>query len=200
MANIADCAVAIEKDERKLDEFGLTRTTLKDGYDLRYKYSTKDGHKVSVVEVRNGESFSKTISVDGKQASELPRDSIMDTDTYKETRNIAISNGWRLDFLKAKFYSYDAPIDIREYEDHITIYFGGRWCFPEELENRLNDLDLAWQGADAEGGCEVLCDEYGNTDFGLRAIKRKADDDEDYDDYWVEDTTNGGKNLDEQGE
>lgn len=63
-------------------------------------------------------------------------------------------------------YGCDEPV---YHDECITFDFGGRWDFPEAIENYLNDLDIAWQGAGVEDGCDWRY-EFGNEDFGLRIV------------------------------
>lgn len=184
MANTCDCAIALEKDEEKLARLGINRVNHQDGYYYRYSYKTMDGREVEVAEVVGGGKYEKTILVDGKESTVEPMKA---SDTLKMLVDMRDNHGWRIDHLKAGFYSYSYEAEVQEYEDHITIYFGARWSFPKELEQKLNSMDIRWQGAEAEGGCEVLGDELGNEDFGLRAKTEK--DEEGYDNYFVEDTS-----------
>lgn len=187
MANVASCALAIEKDEKKLKMLGLVRHRGKGGFYHRRTYKTAGGvHEVVVAEVKVGEKFERTILVDGVERDHEPFGPI-DWKTYKVICDLVDSNGWRLDCLTLGLASYQLPVNIREYDDHITVYFGGRWNFPQELIEKLESSDLLWQGAEAEIGCSILNDELGNEDFGLRAITEK--DEDEWDASWVEDTT-----------
>lgn len=200
MANIAECGVAIAKEDlAKLDD-AITRTKQGEGIEEVFAYdivSENDRHSVKhyhhYVYGGNGTSVNKSYyEVDGERVEiddydkKYPHDKWMcDYQTHKCLVDKAYSNGWCVDWKKLHAYSYEMDTYVQEYDDHITIFFGGRWCFPEKLEEFLNSKEVLWQGAEAECGCAYLNDELGNSDFGLVASITK--DDEGYDDYYVED-------------
>lgn len=202
MANICDCAVAIAKEDLKKLDGAITRT--KKGEGETYKTSweiVKGGERRKVISYEHhefkgvGQSTSESyFLVDGKKITpdeyketynELGTEWREDWETHKVLIDTYYVEGWKIDWLKLHTYSYETPPYVAEYDDHITIYFGGRWSFPENLEELLNKKEVRWQGAEAECGCEVLNDELGNEDFGLTAGIYK--DEEDYDNYFVED-------------
>ena len=67
---------------------------------------------------------------------------------------------------------------ITRHNHCVTIDFCGRWCFPEDVENYLNNLGVNWQGASVEDGCDYYTDELGNCDYGLR-VAEYGEDEED---------------------
>lgn len=200
MANIAECGVAIAKEDLAKLGDAITRTEDGDGSEETFTYdiiSKDDRHSVVryIKYFFTGKDSSTDIKyyeVDGNKLSDevyekkYPRDKWMcDYQTHKCEVDKTYSNGWCVDWRALHTYSYEIPPQVQEYDDHITIFFGGRWCFPESLGEFLDNREVRWQGAEAECGCEVLNDELGNEDFGLVASISK--DDEGYDDYYVED-------------
>lgn len=202
MANICDCGVAIAKEDLKKLDGAITRTKKGEGSTYKTSYDiVKGGERRKVVHYEHyefgGVGKSKSESyflVDNKKITpaeyretynELGTEWREDWDTHKVLIDTYCVEGWKIDWLKLHTFSYEATPYVAEYDDHITIYFGGRWSFPEKLEELLNKKEVRWQGAEAECGCEVLNDELGNEDFGLKACIDK--DDEGYDNYFVED-------------
>lgn len=191
MANIADCAFAVAKDE--LDKLkGAIYKLDKDieGIEEAHTYDiVLNGrrHHVKRYEkyTHGGIGDSRSIlfyEVDGyKHTSDVyekcyPRGKwLVDYGTYKCVTDKAFCNGWCVDWQKLNSYSYEADTYVAEYDDHLTIHFGGRWDFPANLENALNASGIRWQGAGVEDGCDWECDEFGNYDFGLYIAKHRAD-------------------------
>ena len=187
MANIADCAVAIEKDEEKLREMGITRTPDDYFYRYAYRYKTIDGDTVRITEVRSADGINEYYEINGEPVEFKPERKDIVLGTYAELELVEVSNKWRVDCLKAQLIPYETDMAINEYDDHITLFFGGRWGFPQELEDKLNALGLKWQGAEAEGGNDILNDELGNEYYNLEAVREKEEDDTF--NYYVEDTS-----------
>lgn len=200
MANIAECAVAIAKEDLAKLGDAITRTEEGDGLEETFTYdiiSKDDRHSVVryIKYLFTGKGSSTDIKyyeVDGNKLSDdvyekrYPRDKwICDYQTHKCKVDKLYSNGWCVDWRALHSYSYEISPYVAEYDDHITIFFGGRWSFPESLEEFLNSKEIRWQGAEAECGCEILNSELGNEDFGLMCYVQK--DDEGYNDYYVED-------------
>lgn len=207
MANCADCAIAIAKEDIK--KLGGAIKRLDKNYDgveskLTYDiYNDNERHNVvhyyKNMEVYSGKGarFNRCSERDNyylvdnnkitpeEYTEKYAKNYMVDYSTHKCEIDKAISNGWEVDWQKLNSYSYEMDTQVQEYGDHITIYFGGRWSFPESLETLFNDKEVVWQGAEAETGCEVLNDELGNWDFGLRTIKER--DEDGYLWYYVED-------------
>lgn len=201
MANICECGVAIAKEDLAKLGDAITRVdNQSEGMEEMFAYdiiSKDDRHSVKRYNKSLfggvGKSDNTTyFEVDGEKMDEdtydkkYPRDNWMcDYQTHKCLIDKTFSNGWCVDWRALKSYSYEIPPYVAEYDDHITIFFGGRWSFPESLEEFLNSKEVRWQGAEAECGCEVLNSELGNEDFGLMCYVDK--DDEGFDNYYVED-------------
>ena len=203
MANIAECGVAIAKSDINKLGGAIKQTKSKDGYQAVYAYEAKyeDGTVahivVSKIGIEDGKdsSWEHTYTVDGctmpaeeyqkKYADRL----FMDATTWRVIEEKEWSNGWEVNWKELGTSPYQSDTNVHEYDDHITIYFGGRWSFPETLENFLNGREVAWQGAEAEDGCSLFCDTIGSDDFGLRVVE--CGDEEDW--HCVEDMTKGGK-------
>lgn len=200
MANICECAVAIAKEDLAKLGDAITKTEQGEGIEEVFAYdiiSKDDRHSVRhhhhYVYSGKDTSIDKCYyEVDGERVEVpdyeklYPRDKWMcDYQTHKCLVDKAYNNGWCVDWRKLNAYSYEMDTYVAEYDDHITIYFGGRWTFPEKLEEFLDSKEVRWQGAEAECGCEVLNNELGNEDFGLMCYIEK--DDEGYDNYYVED-------------
>lgn len=201
MANICECAVAIAKEDlAKLGDAITKIDNQGEGSEEMFSYEIMNGDKRHSVKhyikydfIGVGNSTSeKYYEVDGEKMGEdiyeerYPReDWFCDYQTHKCLIDKTFSNGWCVNWRTLRSYSYEIPPQVQEYDDHITIFFGGRWSFPESLEEFLNNKEVRWQGAEAECGCEVLNSELGNEDFGLMCYVDK--DDEGYDDYYVED-------------
>lgn len=187
MSNIADCAMAIAKaDISKLDG-AIKRTNKKDGYSYRYEWNAtdKEGRKNHITETNDtsydgeknehyfiveGGAERKTAVVSEVYHKEWQPNLITDHDSFSRTKESDISNGYEVDWVKLGSYPYQGNADVREYDDHITVYFPGRWSFPVEVEDFMNEHDVRWQGALAEPGCEAYDDTLGNEDFGLRVV------------------------------
>lgn len=204
MANIAECGVAIAKEDLKKLDGAITKVDVADGIEEVFAFEItkrlgekEERHKVVrhhcyiFKGVGNSESQSY-YEVDGKRMENDEYEKKYpytewntDYDTHKVITDKAYSNGWCVDWKKLHSYSYEMDTYVQEYDDHITIFFGGRWGFPENLENLLDEKEVRWQGAEAESGCEVLNDKLGNEFFGLNCIREK--DDEGYWNYMVED-------------
>lgn len=209
MANLADCAVAIAKEDLGKLNGAIRKATPKD---KSYVYITettfeKDGKKAKIKTDYIDYAWERrkaTLEKDGKvEEIESGKDlseviNKLYDEGYKQTGYKALedqfeSNGWIVDWVKLNAYSYETTPSVGEYEDHITIYFGGRWDFPDTLIQTLDNAGVLWQGAGCEDGCDWQYDEFGNTDFGLRVGKEKSDYvDDDGTEYWqhyVEDTS-----------
>lgn len=193
MANICECAVAIAKEDLAKLGDAITRTDRGDGIEEVFSYDIISKNDRHSVEHHNGTSVDKCYyEVDGERVKvedydkRYPRDKwICDYQTHKCLVDKAYSNGWCVDWEKLNAYSWEMDTYIQEFEDHITIYFGGRWSFPEKLEEFLNKKEVRWQGAEAECGCGILNDELGNEDFSL--VAAISEDEDGYKDYYVED-------------
>lgn len=197
MANIADCGVAIAKKD--LSKLGIKKTDHKNGYRYIYTWEATDksGNRYRVEEynigVEDGKNshYEHTFKVgDTSMPSEVyykewQPNLFMEHDTWERLVGISYRDGWEIDWTKLRTSSYQSDVSVQEYDDHLTIYFGGRWGFPIELEDLFNNLDVRWQGAVAEDGCEVLDDTIGNENFGLRVTL--CGDEQDW--HCVEDTS-----------
>lgn len=192
MANICDCAVAISKHD--LEHNDTLKEAIKrlkkpvEGYELIEEYKSRGGDTYRLEHTLGSNDH---YTRNGKPITlEEWRENI-DWTTYKRVSEIIYTNGWSIDLGTLGLYTYQSGVDIAEFNDHLTLYFGGRWDFPIEWEDKLNSLGVEWQGAGAEGGCEYYDSNIGNKDFGLRWYKGK--DEEGYNDWWVEDTTGLGR-------
>lgn len=206
MANIAECAIAIALEDlpklngairkRKKGEesryYCETKYKDKDGesYIFGHSWHEKDGETYELKKNNHSVFFTKDWHKihDKMQELGLTTD-ITDPNYYTSKIDICCDGEWAVDWAKLHAFSYDYTPLLEEYEDHITIIFGGRWDFPEALETFLNSLDIKWQGAGCEDGCDWQFDDYGTYDFGLR-IGRERDncDGEDYYYHYVYDT------------
>lgn len=206
MANLADCAFAIAKEDiQKTDgairkaEPGekssyVTKDVYKDGNDeYVYWFKWSEGGGNSCRLKKGNEVICDTSDPDGmKKISEKIRG--MKHIGFSETvKDVHVENGWAVDWRKLNTYSYEYTPSIHEFEDHVTVYFGGRWSFPSNLIDSLDNYGVLWQGAGCEDGCDWQDDEMGNTDFGLRVKREKSewrDDDGNYIyQHYVEDTS-----------
>ena len=88
----------------------------------------------------------------------------------KVIRDVYSSNDWVVDFAKLDAYSYEFDPFIVEKDDYVVVHFGGRWGFPDSLEQKLDSAGVCWQGAGCEDGMDWQNDEIGNYDFGLRIL------------------------------
>lgn len=214
MANLADCAVAIAKSDLGKMQGAVEKVEDDDGKD-KYEHAVRSQYKVDgkndkwTLLHENGyngaESYDHyTLKKNGEVVTATDKWAVINEaidgfglvkewDKTKVLRDNFTSNGWKVDWLKLNSYSYDYTPYVHEYEDHITIYFGGRWDFPSSLEDKLNEYGVLWQGAGCEDGCDWEYDEFGNSDFGLRIKREKSDYvDDDGTEYWnryVEDTS-----------
>lgn len=212
MANLADCAVAIAKSDLQFMNGAIVKAENDDGQD-KYEYVTKQYYKVKdkndewVLLSEDGfdgkDTYSRrTLKKNGEVVLESNKDwgKIQEAinsfgleqewERFSVLRDNFTSKGWKVDWKKLNAYSYDYTPSVGEYEDHITIYFGGRWSFPTSLEDKLNEYGVLWQGAGCEDGCDWQDDEMGNSDFGLR-VKSETEycDGEPYTQHYVEDTS-----------
>lgn len=91
---------------------------------------------------------------------------------FKVLADIVYDNGWELDWKKLHAYSYQGYTSISKNtfgdtdDNYIKVEFDGRWDFPIELEDYLNDTEVRWQGVACDPAMEYEAD-FGNTDFGL---------------------------------
>lgn len=188
MANIADCAVAIDmRDVKNNDTLKQAIRRLEkplEGYELVEEYKTEAGDIYRLVHALDSNNrFYKN----GKEIERKEYSDNLDLMTLKRVEEVVYSNGWRVDLNALQLFPYESSVEVAEFEDHLTLYFGGRWAFPDKLEDRLNELGVKWQGAGAEGGCDYYDSKIGNEDFGLRWYKGKDEDGDNT--WWVEDTT-----------
>lgn len=185
MANVADCGVAIKKADIERLNGAIKKTNEKDGYEIVSSWDAeyKDNkEKVHIIEKRSGVEDGKDsewsityildeCSMPAEVFNKKYRDKLFPLhETYKTVEDKQRSNGWEVNWKLLNAYSYQSDTNVQEYDDHITIYFGGRWGFPQDLEDTLNRAGVRWQGAVAEDGCEVYDSELGNEDFGLRLV------------------------------
>lgn len=192
MANIADCAVAIDmRDIKNNDTLKQAIRRLEkplEGYESVDTYISNSGNVYRRIhDLKNGYSYTKNNEPTTREDWVEHINHI----TFKRVEEVAYSNGWRIDLNALRLFPYDSSVEVAEFDDHLTLYFGGRWAFPDELEDRLNELGVLWQGASAEGGCDYYDSKIGNEDFGLRWYKGKDEDGDT--NWWVEDTTNLSK-------
>lgn len=206
MANLADCAFAVAKDDiYKMDGairkatpgetcVYVTKSIYKDGDDeYVYWFKWVEGVGTSCRLKKDNEVIVDTSDKDemAKVSDKLKN---MTHVGYTETvKDMHVENGWVVNWQKLNTYSYDYTPSIHEFEDHITVYFGGRWSFPSHLEDKLNELGVKWQGAGCEDGMDWQDDEMGNSDFGLRVKRERSDWKDDDGNYiyqhYVEDTS-----------
>lgn len=208
MANLAECAFAVAKDDinkmdgalRKAEPNEQAKCAYKRTYknretgEVRIVYESYEGTmwEPSVVKVKNkGTTIEEYHGEDCKNCNAQSR---LYADGYTLTNSkvladTTVADGWVVDWVKLNAYSYDYTPYISEYEDHITVFFGGRWDFPSDLENTLNSMGVRWQGAGCEDGMNWQFDDGGNTDFGLRiGEETEYCDGEPYTQHFVEDT------------
>lgn len=188
MSNIADCAVAIDmRDIKNNDTLKQAIRRIEkpiEGYESVDEYITKGGDTYRRIhDLENGHSYTKN----NEPTTREDWFEHIDHTTFKRVEEVYYSNGWRVDLTELQLFPYDSGVEVAEFDDHLTLYFGGRWAFPEKLADRLDELGVLWQGAGAEGGCDYYDSKIGNEDFGLRWYKGKGEDG--YIDWWVEDTT-----------
>lgn len=188
MANLADCAIAISKHDiahnPTLKKAIRPHQKPVEGYELVEEYKTKDG---SIYRLEHRLDAENKYFKDGKPTTRDEWAENMDYTSYKRIKEVVYHNGYRLDLIALHLCPYDTSVEVADFDDHLTLYFGGRWAFPTTTEDFLNELGVEWQGADAEGGMDYYNSEIGNHDFGLRWYKDK--DEEGYPNWWVEDTT-----------
>lgn len=203
MANLADCAFAVAKDDiykmngaiRRAEpgekSTMVTKSIYKDGDDeYTYWFKWTEGAINSCRLKKGNEVIADTSDRDemAKITAKLKDMTLVGfSETVKDTH---VENGLVVDWQKLNTYSYEYTPSIHEFEDHITVYFGGRWSFPSHLEDKLNEFGVRWQGAGCEDGCDWQDDEMGNCDFGLR-VKSEVEycDGEKYNQHYVEDTS-----------
>lgn len=187
MANVAECAVAIAKsDLDRLDgafkrdngrhalDYG--KTVIKKTYE-----NDATGETIYMFQVNDRDGQKVGLKKNGKIIKEYVGDETTNTSMYnwleeqgyrmtdeKYTKDEYHSNGWVVDFVKLDTYSYDYTPEIKEMDDFIVLYFGGRWDFPLSLESKLSSAGVAWQGAGLDDSMNWNFDNGGNTDFGLR--------------------------------
>ena len=184
MANLADCAFAVAKDDIYKMNGAIRRaepgekstvvykSTYKDG-DTEYTYWYKyvDGKADSCRIKSGGQTIYEGRGIDGIKEAQEKMKNMKHIDFSIATKDTLVENGWVVDWLKLNAFSYDYTPSVAEYGDHITVFFGGRWSFPSSLEDKLNEFGVLWQGAGCEDGMDWQDDEMGNTDFGLRIGK-----------------------------
>lgn len=208
MANLAECAFAVAKDDLNKMDGALRKAEPNEQAKCAYKrtYKNNETGEVRVVfESYEGTMWQPAtikLKQNGTTIKEYRGDECKNCDVQKElydegyhltnSKTIAdttVENGWVVDWVKLNAYSYDYTPMINEYEDHITVFFGGRWDFPSELENTLNEMGVRWQGAGCEDGMCWQFDDFGNWDFGLRiGEETEYCDGEPYQQHFVEDT------------
>lgn len=188
MANICDCAVAIDmRDIKNNDTLKQAIRRLEnpvEGYELVEEYKTKAGDVYRLIHSLGNTNY---FYENGEPTTREDWRDNLDWTDFKRVEEVVYSNGWRVDLAELQLFPYESSVEVAEFDDHLTLYFGGRWAFPEKLADRLDDLGVLWQGAAAEGGCDYYDSEIGNADFGLRWYKGKDEDGDT--DWWVEDTT-----------
>lgn len=209
MANIADCAFAVAKDELDKLNGAVAKTDRQDGYEFHYKWHIKKGEEEHEVEHYHASYFpnvgeNKTIAwykVDGEKIAEKvyiqkysEQGFVMTNEPRERLADKEFSNGYMVDWAMLNSCPYDSDTNVQEYDDHITVYFGGRWDFPTAVEDFLNKTEIRWQGAGCEDGMGWSTIDLGNYDFGLRIERERCDEDDDdgkpmyY--HFVEDQTN----------
>lgn len=212
MANLAECAFAVAKDDinkmdgalRKAEPNEQSKCVYKRTYknretgEVRIVYESYEGTmwEPSVIKVKNKDTTIEEYH--GKDCKNWNAQTRLYNDGYSLTNSkvladTTVDNGWMVDWVKLNAYSYDYTPYISEYEDHITVFFGGRWDFPSDLENTLNGMGVRWQGAGCEDGMAWQFDDGGNWDFGLRiGEETEYCDGEPYQQHFVEDTSEYG--------
>lgn len=204
MANLADCVFAVSKKDIPAMEGALRKAREdekclyitkdiyeKDGEKYEYLFKWKEGESNSCKLRKNGVTIAEASGQDTGKVTDMLKD--MNHVGFEQIKDITVDNGWLVDWVKLKTYSYEYTPSIHEFEDHVTVYFGGRWSFPSNLIDSLDNYGVLWQGAGCEDGCDWQDDEMGNTDFGLRVKRERSewkDDDGNYIyQHYVEDTS-----------
>lgn len=173
MANMAECAVAISKAD--IEKLGGAIRKAEENEKSEYIYTQDYGdgyYTVSDGEVRlycYGDMVARGWREVNDKLEELGK-CIGDHRVIKDT---TVDNGWLVDWQLLGTYSYDMMPYITEHSEHIVVWFGGRWCFPEALENKLDALEVHWQGAVVEDGNEITYDDLGNEDYGLEIVEEE---------------------------
>lgn len=210
MANMADCAFAVAKADlnkmdgaiRKAKEGEMPRTV----YKRTYK-NEKTGDTCTLYEEYEGSRWSCSrikLVKDGQTIKDYKGEACKDCkigdDLWNEgyrmdksytLENTSIDNGWVIDWQKLDAYSYDMDPFVTEFDDHITVNFGGRWDFPSSLEDTLWRMGVRWQGAGCDSAMDWEFDDGGNEDFGLRIVKEPQEImGETYYNWFAQDTTN----------
>lgn len=209
MANLADCAFAVAKSDLLMTNGAIRKAREGEKSILVYKRTYKNGKTDKTYELYEeyeGNMWSPKrivmksngVSVliadgddckDNKVADEL-HEKGFSMESSERFKDVLVDNGWRIDLAKLHCYSYDYTPYVSEYDDHITVFFGGRWDFPDSLVNTLDNLGVSWQGAGCEDGMAWQYDEFGNSDFGLRIGEETEYCDGDrYTQHYVEDTS-----------
>lgn len=220
MANMAECAIAIAKEDLHLLNGAIRKATEEDSQwetrGVRRFVSANDDSIYRLVERRRmlqpeeGEHFGKYKTEyklrKDREVLKLTEDIIVignmieqmglkpDTNYHcgqmNNTYDAFSDNGWFVDWKKLHGYSYEMDASITDKDDHITIYFGGRWSFPDDLENYLNRSGVRWHGACVEDGCNVRENYLGNTDFSLVIEEEENDDgDQKYIQHYIYDAS-----------
>lgn len=211
MANMAECAIAIAKKDLRFMNGAIEKIEDDDGRD-KYEYACRMYYE------ENGKNDEWTLLHENEYGEESYNryilrkngEVVLDTEKWDDVNKIIVSNNlqklwdkdrvlkdiitsnkWKVDWRKLNSFSYDYTPYVHEYEDHVTIYFGGRWDFPSKLEDKLNSYGVLWQGAGCEDSMNWKYDEFGNADFGLR-VKSETEydsDGESYEQHYVTDTS-----------
>lgn len=203
MANIADCAFAVAKDDlnkmngaiRRAEEGEQPRVVYKRVYkhketgeicSLYEEYNSSRWSVSKIKLVKGGHTIKEWEGDDCKNCNAVDElhNKGYELHTSKDVVNKTVGNGWAIDWIKLDSYSYDYDPWVQEYEDHITVFFGGRWNFPSKLEDKLNEFGVRWQGAGCDECMDWKFDDGGNTDFGIRI---KEEDCGDYTNWYCAD-------------
>lgn len=212
MANIAECAIAIAKTDIDMLNGAFKRTG---GDDTRCRYGKSvikktyendaTGETIYLFDINYGApDYARKIGLkkDGRIIKEYEgncRDGeyieILDWLTEqgyhladeRYTKDEFYEDGWCVDFAKLHTYSYGYEPRIKEYDDCVVLWFGGKWDFPNSLNDYLNSKHVAWQGAGLDDGMAWQCDAFGNTYMGLRIGEdTDYDGDEPYKYHFIE--------------
>lgn len=174
MANIAECALAIAKQDLDKLDGAIRKAKPNETTYSRYEavYFDKGGNK-HILEEEYWDGYAKhKMFLDGTELTEEEfRDKQFQGSGKWETKqDQAVCNGWFVDWKKLKGFSYQSETYIQEHDDCVEVDFGGRWDFPHDTEDYLNSLDICWQGAALDDAMDWRTDELGTCDLGLRVV------------------------------
>ena len=195
MANLCECALAIKKDCLKGGVSRYIRRAKPDDTNEKvtkytvYKNNEWFGEPARYVDafcIQHGDKYRFIIRDEGRvvyttrEESDFARvykrceDKLktMDYDYMGDdhiTKNTFVDKGWCVDWKALGRWSgsYDYTPYIKEYDDHITLFFGAPWNFPDEIVNILERRHAEWEGAGVEDGSNYR-NYFGNATLGLK--------------------------------